>query len=116
MCVECAFKEGSLYAAVLPQFPRSRGPIGLPGAAWARGASTTQGPLTRGPWGLVTYSGLGGPRSGGTGVQSVPYQEGSWAEKSWHVFCCYSHDVSGEQALQREVVIETKPSRDGLVE
>ena len=24
--------------------------------------------------------------------------------------------MSGEQALQREVVIETKPSRDGLVE
>ena len=50
------------------------------------------------------------------GVQYAPYQEGSWVEKPWHVCCCYSHDVSGEQALQREVVIETKPSRDGLVE
>ena len=50
------------------------------------------------------------------GVQYAPYLEGSWVEKPWHVCCCYSHDVSGEQALQREVVIETKPSRDGLVE
>ena len=50
------------------------------------------------------------------GVQYAPYLEGSWVEKLWHVCCCYSHDVSGEQALKREVVIETKPSRDGLVE
>ena len=56
----------------------------------------------------------GGYRGGG--VQYAPYLEGSWVEKPWHVCCCYSHDVSGEQALQREVVIETKPSRDGLVE
>ena len=47
------------------------------------------------------------------GVQYAPYQEGSWVEKPWHVCCCYSHDVSGEQALQGEVVMETKPSRDG---
>ena len=52
----------------------------------------------------------------GEGVQYAPYQEGSWVEKPWDVCCCYSHDVSGEQALQREVVIETKPSRDGFVE
>ena len=50
------------------------------------------------------------------GVQYAPYLEGSWVEKPWHVCCCYSHDVSGEPALQREVVMETKPSRDGLVE
>ena len=42
--------------------------FGLPGAAWARGASTRQEPLARGPWGLVTFSGLVGPRLGGGGV------------------------------------------------
>ena len=52
----------------------------------------------------------------GGGAQYAPVQAGSGVEKPWHVCCCYSHDVSGEQALQREVVIETKPSRDGLVD
>ena len=55
-------------------------------------------------------------KPGQGGVRNAPYQEGSWVEKPRHVCCCYSHHVSGEQALERGVVIETKPSRDGLVE
>ena len=64
----------------------------------------------------IARNGMYVPKRVWGGVQYAPYQEGSWVEKPWHVCCCYSHDVSGEQALQREVVMETKPSRVGLVE
>ena len=41
---------------------------------------------------------------------------GVWVEKPGYDECKYSHDVSGERALQREDVIETKPSIESLVE
>ena len=56
-------------------------------------------------------------RGGGEGGFSAQrIRRGVWVKKPWHARFRYSHDVSREQALQREVVIETKPSRDGLVE
>ena len=41
---------------------------------------------------------------------------GVWVEKPGYDECKHSHDMSGECALQREDVTETKPYIESLVE
>ena len=54
-------------------------------------------------------------RGGGCSVHTVS-RFGVWVEKTGYDGCKCSHDMSGEQALQREDVIETKLSIESLVE
>ena len=52
---------------------------------------------------------------GGGSVRTIS-RVGVWVEKMGCVECKCSHDMSGEWALQREDVIEMKPSVESLVE
>ena len=57
-------------------------------------------------------------RTGGMGGGSVRTvsRNGVWVQKPGCVSCKCSHGVTGEQALQREDVMEMRPSREGMVE
>ena len=52
---------------------------------------------------------------GGGSVHTIS-RAGVWVEKPRYDECKYSHDMSGERALQREDVMEMKPSIESLVE
>ena len=52
---------------------------------------------------------------GGGSVRTVS-RAGVWVEKPRYDDCTCSHDMSREQALQREDVMEKKPSIEGVVE